>query len=338
MLQEVMTSPGVIEFRDVPIPEIRDDQVLVKMMRLGICGSDIHVYHGKHPYTKYPVTQGHEVSGEIVQVGSAVKGLEVGQKVVLEPQVTCGKCYPCTHGKYNLCTELKVMGFQTTGAASEYFAVDASKVDVIPDSMTYDEAALIEPLTIALAAAEQAHISYGKSVAIMGAGGIGLMLVQLARLAGASCVTVFDLVEEKCELAKQLGADYAFDPRKEGALEEAMKVAGGAYDCVLEGTGVVSSAENALKLLARNGDGVYFAMYGKDPYLQVNLHTDFYWDQKHLHGVIMGAGLFPKAIKLAPRVNLKALIQKEHPLSRYQDAFADLYTKKYAKIVIKMDE
>ena len=99
MLQEVMTSPGVIEFRDVPIPEIRDDQVLVKMMRLGICGSDIHVYHGKHPYTKYPVTQGHEVSGEIVQVGSAVKGLEVGQKVVLEPQVTCGKCYPCTHGK-----------------------------------------------------------------------------------------------------------------------------------------------------------------------------------------------------------------------------------------------
>ena len=202
----------------------------------------------------------------------------------------------------------------------------------------HDEAALIEPLTIALAAAEQAHISYGKSVAIMGAGGIGLMLVQLARLAGASCVTVFDLVEEKCELAKQLGADYAFDPRKEGALEEAMKVAGGAYDCVLEGTGVVSSAENALKLLARNGDGVYFAMYGKDPYLQVNLHTDFYWDQKHLHGVIMGAGLFPKAIKLAPRVNLKALIQKEHPLSRYQDAFADLYTKKYAKIVIKMDE
>ena len=218
MLQEVMTAPGEIEFHEVAEPEMRDDQVLVKMMRLGICGSDIHVYHGKHPYTKYPVTQGHEVSGQIVKVGSAVQGLSVGQKVVLEPQVTCGKCYPCTHGKYNLCNSLKVMGFQTTGAASELFAVDASKVDVIPDEMSYDEAALIEPLTIALAAAEQAHISYGKSVAIM------------------------------------------------------------------------------------------------------------------------GAGLFPKAIKLAPRVNLKALIQKEHPLSRYQDAFADLYTKKYAKIVIKMDE
>ena len=94
MLQEVMTAPGVIEFQDVAIPEIKEDQVLVKMMRLGICGSDIHVYHGKHPYTKYPVTQGHEVSGQIVKVGSAVTSLSAGQKVVLEPQVTCGKCYP----------------------------------------------------------------------------------------------------------------------------------------------------------------------------------------------------------------------------------------------------
>ena len=134
MLQEVMTSPGVIEFRDVPIPEIRDDQVLVKMMRLGICGSDIHVYHGKHPFTKYPVTQVHEVSGEIVRVGSAVTGgsngepLTVGQKVTIQPQVVCGKCHPCRHGKYNLCEELKVMGFQTTGTASHYFAVDAGKV------------------------------------------------------------------------------------------------------------------------------------------------------------------------------------------------------------------
>lgn len=177
MLQEVMTSPGVIEFRDVPIPEIRDDQVLVKMMRLGICGSDIHVYHGKHPYTKYPVTQGHEVSGEIVQVGSAVKGLEVGQKVVLEPQVTCGKCYPCTHGKYNLCTELKVMGFQTTGAASEYFAVDASKVDVIPDSMTYDEAALIEPLAVTVHAAKRFPDINGANVSIIGCGPIGILLM-----------------------------------------------------------------------------------------------------------------------------------------------------------------
>ena len=124
MLQQVMTNPGEIIFREVPVPEVKDDQVLVKIMNIGICGSDIHVYHGKHPFTKYPVTQGHEVSGEIAKVGKDVTEFHEGQKVTIEPQVYCGQCYPCRHGKYNLCEELKVMGFQTTGTASEYFAVD----------------------------------------------------------------------------------------------------------------------------------------------------------------------------------------------------------------------
>ena len=132
MLQQVMTNPGEIIFREVPVPEVGDDQVLVKIMNIGICGSDIHVYHGKHPFTKYPVTQGHEVSGEITGLGKNVTGFKVGQKVTIEPQVYCGHCYPCRHGKYNLCEELKVMGFQTTGTASEFFAVDASKVTPIP--------------------------------------------------------------------------------------------------------------------------------------------------------------------------------------------------------------
>ena len=102
MLQQVMTEPGKIIFREIPVPEIGDGQVLVKIMDIGVCGSDIHVYHGKHPFTKYPVTQGHEVSGEIVKCGANVEGLAVGQKVTIEPQVYCGKCYPCRHVMYNL--------------------------------------------------------------------------------------------------------------------------------------------------------------------------------------------------------------------------------------------
>ena len=133
MLQQVMTNPGEIIFREVPVPEVKENQVLVKIMNIGVCGSDIHVYHGKHPFTKYPVTQGHEVSGEITELGKNVTEFHVGQKVTIEPQVYCGHCYPCRHGKYNLCEELKVMGFQTTGTASEYFAVDASKVTPIPE-------------------------------------------------------------------------------------------------------------------------------------------------------------------------------------------------------------
>lgn len=138
MLQQVMTAPGEIRFDRVPVPQAGPGQVLVRIKRIGICGSDIHVYHGKHPYTKYPVTQGHEVSGRIAALGEGVEGLTVGQRVTIEPQVFCGKCYPCTHGKYNLCESLKVMGFQTTGTASEYFAADQSKITPLPEGMSYD--------------------------------------------------------------------------------------------------------------------------------------------------------------------------------------------------------
>jgi len=95
MLQQVMTAPGMIELNEVPVPQIKDSQILVRIMKVGICGSDIHVYHGKHPFTSYPVTQGHEVSGEICGIGSAVSGFRTGQKVTIQPQVVCGKCYPC---------------------------------------------------------------------------------------------------------------------------------------------------------------------------------------------------------------------------------------------------
>ncbi len=221
MIQQVMVAPGVIEFRDVAIPEISENQVLVKMMRLGICGSDIHVYHGKHPYTKYPVTQGHEVSGMIAKVGTAVKGLSVGQKVVIEPQVFCGKCYPCTHGKYNLCEELKVMGFQTTGAASEYFAVDASKVDVIPDNMSFDEGALIEPLAVTVHAAKRYENLAGANVCILGCGPIGILLAQTCKALGAAKVMITDVSDYRLSLAKKLGADYTFNT-KNISFEQAM--------------------------------------------------------------------------------------------------------------------
>ena len=156
MLQEVMTAPREIRFDRVPVPTAGPGQVLVKIKRIGICGSDIHVYHGKHPYTKYPVTQGHEVSGQVAALGEGVTQFQVGQRVTIEPQVYCGECYPCTHGKYNLCENLKVMGFQTTGTASEYFAVDASKVTALPAGMSYDEGAMLEPLAVTVHAARRA--------------------------------------------------------------------------------------------------------------------------------------------------------------------------------------
>ncbi len=209
MLQQVMTAPGQIEFVIAPIPTPKEDEVLVKIMRIGVCGSDIHVYHGKHPFTKYPVTQGHEVSGQVVAFGGAVTGLSVGQKVTIEPQVFCGECYPCRHGKYNLCENLKVMGFQTTGTASEYVAVPSSKVTPLPRSMSYDEGAMIEPLAVTVHAANRAGDLTGLKVAILGAGPIGILLAQSVKAMGAQRVLITDISEYRLEVARRCGVDAA---------------------------------------------------------------------------------------------------------------------------------
>lgn len=220
MLQEVMTAPGQIEFREVPVPEITSEQVLVKIRKIGICGSDIHVYHGKHPFTQYPVTQGHEVSGEIVEIGSAVTGgsngepLTVGQKVTIQPQVVCGKCHPCRHGKYNLCEELKVMGFQTTGTASHYFAVDAGKVTPLPEDMSFDEGAMIEPLAVAVHAIRRAGDVSGMDIAVLGAGPIGILVAQVAKGLGARSVLITDVSDVRLAKAKECGIDFCVNTRE----------------------------------------------------------------------------------------------------------------------------
>lgn len=264
MIQQVMTAPKEISFREIPVPDPGPDQVLVKIKRIGVCGSDIHVYHGTHPFTSYPITQGHEVSGVVVKTGEYAKNYSVGQKVVIEPQVYCGHCYPCLHGKYNLCENLKVMGFQTTGTASEYFAVDESKVTPIPDEMTYDEAAMIEPLAVTVHAAKRFEDIRGSKVVVLGCGPIGILLMQSAKALGAAEVMVTDVSEYRLQLAKQLGADYVVNTAEKDfgeALTEAFgpDKADVMYDCA--GNDITM---NQAILNARKGSTIILvAVFGK---------------------------------------------------------------------------
>ena len=213
MLQQVMTAPGIIEFNEVPVPAAKPGEVVVKIMKIGVCGSDIHVFHGEHPFTKYPVTQGHEVSGIIAEIGGGVKDFEVGEKVTIQPQMVCGKCYPCRHGKYNLCEELKVMGFQTTGTASHFFAVDANKVTPLPEDMSFDEGAMIEPLAVAVHAIKQAGDVKDLKVAVLGAGPIGILVAQAAKGMGAQSVMITDVSDVRLAKAKECGSDYAINTK-----------------------------------------------------------------------------------------------------------------------------
>lgn len=236
MLQQVMTAPGEIEFREIPVPQPQEGQVLIKIKKIGVCGSDIHVYHGKHPFTTYPVTQGHEVSGEIADLGEGAAKFKIGQKVTIEPQVVCGKCYPCRHGQYNLCEALKVMGFQTTGTASEYFAVDETKVTLLPESMSFDEGAMIEPLAVAVHAVKRSGDINGKKIVVLGAGPIGNLVAQAAKGMGAESVMITDVSDFRLELAKRCGVDFAVNTSAENfgfAMTEAFgsDKADIIYDC-----------------------------------------------------------------------------------------------------------
>lgn len=214
MLQQVMTAPGEIIFREVPTPRPKKGEVLIKIMKIGVCGSDIHVYHGEHPFTTYPVTQGHEVSGEIAELGEGVEGLKPGQKVTIQPQVVCGQCHPCRHGKYNLCESLKVMGFQTTGVASHYFAVDASKVTLLPQDMSFDEGAMIEPLAVAVHAVRRAGDVKGMKIAVLGAGPIGILVAQTAKGLGAESVMITDISHIRLAKAKECGIDFCVNTKE----------------------------------------------------------------------------------------------------------------------------
>jgi len=206
MKQAVMTAPGQIDFRDVPVPALAAGQVLVRMKRIGVCGSDIHVYHGKHALTPYPVVQGHEVSGVVEKTAAGVTGFSPGDPVTFQPQVTCGKCYPCTHGAYHICDQLKVMGFQTTGAASELFAVDASKVLHLPASMSLEHGAMMEPLAVAVHALARGGGAAGKKVLVLGAGPIGNLVAQAARGSGAVDVILTDVSDYRLEIgARRMG-------------------------------------------------------------------------------------------------------------------------------------
>ncbi|MCR4882258.1 MAG: alcohol dehydrogenase catalytic domain-containing protein [Clostridiales bacterium] len=270
MLQQVMTEPGKIIFREIETPAPGPGQVLVRIKRIGVCGSDIHVYYGEHKGTGYPVTQGHEVSGQVAGLGEGVTQFRVGQKVTIEPQVVCGKCYPCRHGKYNLCEHLRVMGFQTTGTASEYFAVDAERVTALPDAMTYDEGAMIEPLAVTVHAAKRFAELDGAKVAILGCGPIGILLAQTVKALGAESVLITDISDYRLRLAKECGADFAVNTREKDFGEALLECFGpDKADVIYDCAGNDITMGQAIRYARKGSKIVLVAVFAKEAHIDL---------------------------------------------------------------------
>ena len=173
-----------LQMQQIPIPPIGERDVLVRVKAAGICHSDVHYRAGVSPVKTPPVTLGHEVAGVVAETGKDVPGFAPGDKVVFMPQVTCGVCYPCRHGMYHICDSLKVMGFQTNGAAQEFFAVNAANVLKLPESMSLDQAALIEPISVAVHCLSRAGSTEGQKVLVLGGGTIGNLVAHVAQASG----------------------------------------------------------------------------------------------------------------------------------------------------------
>ncbi|MDN5314194.1 MAG: L-iditol 2-dehydrogenase [Clostridiales bacterium] len=340
MKKQIMTAPKTIAFQDVAIPEVGLGQVLLKIKRIGICGSDIHVYHGQHPYVTYPLTQGHEVSGQIVALGEGVTNLNVGQKVTVEPQVVCGKCYPCRTGRYNLCESLKVMGFQTTGTASEFFVADAEKITPFPDHVTYDEGAMIEPLAVTVHAAKRAGDVAGKKIVVMGAGPIGILLIQTLKAFGAAEIIATDISDFRLDLAKKSGADYVFNTKNVDfgkALTDSFgpDKADIIYDCAGNDITMNQAITNARKGSTIILVAVFASMANVDLAKLNDSELDLNTSMMYRHEDYL------EAIRIIEegKVSLEPLMSKHFAFEDYQQAyeFIDKNRESTMKVLIDVD-
>ena len=322
MKQAVMTSPGQIEFRDIPAPVPGPSEVLIRMKRIGVCGSDIHVYHGKHALTPYPVVQGHEVSGIVEKVGAAVRAFAPGDLVTIQPQVTCGKCYPCTHGAYHICDNLKVMGFQTTGAGSELFAVEASKVLKLPARMNAEHGAMIEPLAVAVHALGRAGDVAGRKVLVLGAGPIGNLVAQAAKGMGAAKVMVTDLSAFRLDKARECGVDCCIDTSKADLASAVREHFGESKaDVILECVGSPQTIQQAVAVARKGTDIIVVGVFGDKPTLDMGTVQD---RELRLIGTLMYQEPdWKKAIDLVEKglVKLQPLITDHFAFADYKKAY-----------------
>ena len=239
-------KPMSVIYTDVPEPQItKDDEVKIRVKVTGICNSEIQAYHGVHPYRIPPVVSGHEFAGIVTEVGEAVTTCKVGDRVTAEPHYGCGECEYCKTGKYNICRKKVVLGSNSwSGCFGEYVVVPETTIIPLPDNVTFEQAALIEPLAVGLHLVRKSGLVKGQSVAIIGAGTIGLGILLSAKLAGAKNIIVSDMIEYNLQLAKQLGATRCIDSAKENPYEKFKEYSG---DGRIDVTYIAVSANDAFQ-------------------------------------------------------------------------------------------
>ncbi|HNW85999.1 MAG TPA: alcohol dehydrogenase catalytic domain-containing protein [Candidatus Limiplasma sp.] len=332
-----VVAEGQTDFFTRPVPPPAVDAVVIRIQASALCGSDLHIFKAKHPSVPLPATIGHEFSGDIIAMGQEVRGLSIGQRVTVEPCVACGHCEACRHGDYGSCDELSFIYRKGDGAMADLITVKASSVFPLPDSLSYEAGALIEPLAVAVHAVRRADVRMGHKVLVLGAGAIGLLVAALCKRTGAAEVLVCDYSAFRLSMAQKLGATRTVNPREGDSLEAAVRAAtdGLGADRIFECVGREETFVQALTLLRKKGLATVVGIFEQPqitiPVMQlvnkeicVQGSQGYCWD-------------FPIALQLAGEIGLEQLVTHRFPLAELQQALETALdrTQNTVKVVLK---
>lgn len=306
------------------------NEVLVKVAMCGICGSDIHAYHGQHAFIHCPIVLGHEFTGVVKDVGEGVTDLAVGQKVVVEPNLVCGECYNCRTGRYHICENLRVIGCQAPGAYADSIVVPRNKVVPIPDDMDFDKAVLVEPLAVGVHAVRRSGLTKGDRILIFGVGPIGLMTLLSAKSLGAGKAIAVDVLDSRLELAKEFGADAVCNPNRDDIAEIiAAEFGPDRADITFECSANEKALNQAIDLARKGTTIVQVGCFGKP----VTINNMSYLQEHELS--IVGTLMYRKDdyqialdILAEGRWPVEKLITHRFPLEQVSEAFRVLDEEK----------
>lgn len=317
-----MTEPGKIVIKDVDPPSCGDDEVLLRIQRIGVCGSDIHVWHGKHPFTPYPVVQGHEFSGQVESVGKNVTKAQPGMRATARPQLICEECGPCERGDYHVCQDLRVQGFQAPGCAQDLFAVPQDRLILFPDSMTYEQGALIEPAAVGAHSTGRASDLQGKNVVVTGAGTIGNLVAQFIQARGAAKVLITDISKYRLDVAQQCGIQYSSNAKKENFEDAIHRVFGNeGFQVGFEAAGVPTTISDLIQYIEKGSEIIILGVYEENPTINMGFVGEH--ELKLIGSLMYQHEDYEEAVEFISqgRIITEPLVSKHFPFEFYAEAY-----------------
>ena len=326
------------EVRDVEPQQPGNDEIMIKVGACGICGTDVHIFHGEKGSAEVvpPVVLGHEFAGEIVAIGKAVRHFAVGDHVTVDPNIYCGKCEFCKSGKKQLCENLYAIGVNRNGGFAQYCTVPEAQCIKLRKDIPYQVGAMAEPVACCLHGIRRVKIGPGDTVCVIGGGAIGLIMVQLAKLAGASAVVVSEPVEMRRNVSMQVGADDTIDPFHEDLFGRFQELTGeqGA-DVVIECVGRAEASHQAITLANKGGHILLFSV--PKPGAEVSLDlTSVYQKELDIYGSFINPDTQSRAVALinSGRLDLLPIITHQYPLSQLEQAIQKQMDMDSLKVVI----